>query len=91
MAVRSIGKPYQIIDAEDNWEIRYFKNNDPSQLFWHRDKEYREVELLWGSLEIQMDNCLPEIMKPGQSFYIPEERYHRIIADSSFAVKIYKY
>ena len=86
-------KPYFVIDSEDNWEIRYFKNDDPSQLFWHRDKELRECELIWadGSFEIQFDNHLPQKLYSGQSIFISEERYHRVIADKSFAVKIYKY
>lgn len=91
MVEASTGNPYVIVDAEDNWEIRYFKNEDPKQLFWHRDKEMREVELLWGNIEIQFDNCLPVKIIPGNSFFIPEERYHRVIADSSFLIKIYKY
>ena len=91
MVETSTGNPYQIIDSEDNWEIRYFKNEDPRQLFWHRDKELRKCELLWGDIEFQNENQLPQKMYPGQSIYIPEERYHRVIANDSFAVKIYKY
>lgn len=83
--------PYQILGAENNWEVRYFKNEDPTQLFWHRDKETREIELIWGDIEIQMDNLLPVKLVEGQSYFVPEERYHRVIADKSFIIRIYKY
>jgi quercetin dioxygenase-like cupin family protein len=85
------GKPYTIVDAEDNWEIRYFRNENPKQLFWHRDKESREMEVLEGEIGFQFDNCLPKTIKPGQFVSIPEGTYHRVIAKSSFVVKIYKY
>lgn len=87
--------PYTIIDTgiDDNfvWEMRYFKNDDPSQLFWHRDREDREVEVIWGDVKVQLEDQLPRKLLPTNSIWISAERYHRVIADDSFILKIYKY
>ena len=89
------GKPYKIVDSGEGnnctWEIRYFKNEDPSQLFWHRDKEDREVQLLWGNVSIQLDNYLPVNMHSNESLFIPAERFHRVISKEPFIIRVYKY
>lgn len=83
--------PYEILGAEDNWEVRYFRNDDPSLLFWHRDKEDREVQILWGKVEVQIDNSLPVKLIPGESIFIPEGEYHRVISNESFGLKVHKH
>lgn len=89
MVDHSIGKPYEIIDFGENWEVRLFRNEDPSQLFWHRDKEDRYIHLIYGDVEIQFDNELPNKIRESEVF-IKRNMYHRVISDKPFILKIYK-
>lgn len=80
--------PYTIIKEETNYQIREFKNEDPRELFWHRDKEDRIVTLLEGECKIQFDNCLPKDMIINEPIYIEKLSYHRVISQDKFIVKI---
>lgn len=83
------GKPYKIIDQSNKYQIREFKNYNPKELFWHRDKEDRYVELLKGDVELQFDNLLPYKMVIGEKIFIKKETFHRVIATEDFLIKIY--
>ena len=90
MAETSTGKPYEVIDSASNWEVRLFKNEDPSELFWHRDKEDRIVKLIYGDVKVQKDNELPVAMNHNDSIIIRKETFHRVISEGPFILKIYK-
>lgn len=81
--------PYKIIEETDEYQIRVFENFNPNDLFWHRDKEDRFVELLEGVVKFQYDNCLPIKWKKHRILYIENGVYHRIIADKRFVIKVY--
>lgn len=82
-------KPYKIIEETDSYQIREFSNYDPKELFWHRDKEDRIIELLEGSIKIQTENAIPMTMFIGDNFVIRKEVYHRVIANKPFKIKVY--
>lgn len=81
--------PYTIIESHVDYEIRDFSNFSEKDLFWHRDKEDRNVELLEGKIEIQLDNSLPLNMEKGIKYFIPKNTFHRVISKDPFKVKIY--
>ena len=55
------------------------KKNTLSENF-HRDKTNRRVHVLRGKgWKLQMDDSLPEEMKVGHDYWIPEMVYHRVI------------
>ena len=78
---------YDILDSTDEYQVRMFK--EPKALFWHRDKEDREVELLHGDVKIQFDNELPIEMKFNKKYKINKYTYHRIISYKLCVLKIY--
>ena len=84
-----VEKPYTIIRKTPNFEIRYFSNLNPRNLFWHRDKEDREVELIYGKVELQLDNHLPFSMSVNKRYSIPKYVYHRLLSKTDFLLKIY--
>lgn len=81
--------PYKVIEETEEYQIRLFEDFDPKDLYWHRDKEDRFIELLEGNVEFQYDNCLPIKLKPHRILYIENGVYHRIIADKRFVIKVY--
>lgn len=84
------GKPYNVVEKNDNHEIRLFKYNEENarQLFWHKDKEDRIATVLSGNMTFQFDNELPIILKGNEQLFIPKESYHRIILKEDFIIKI---
>ena len=61
--------------------IREFSSDvDSEELVWHRDRRSRKVKVISGSgWQIQMENCLPEFLIEGESYFIPAKEYHRVI------------
>ena len=84
-------KPYIVVYSHDKMEIRYFPNENPRELFWHRDLENRLIYLKYGNVKIQLDNELPIQMNEDDPIFIEKETFHRVISDSPFILKIYKY
>ena len=79
-----IGRPYTE-QLEDGCIIRTFDSNlDPDELYWHRDKVNRVIEVLSGEgWKLQIDNEIPfNIVKRG-IYIIPKEVYHRILKGSN--------
>jgi hypothetical protein len=76
----SSGKPYSQIEEYD-YIIREFSGDvNESELVWHRDKQSRKVTVIQGEgWKIQMDNSLPQELEKGNSYYIPQMEYHRLI------------
>lgn len=87
MAESSSGKIYYQIRFFD-WVLRYFPNKNPRELFWHRDKSERRVQLLLGNVELQLEDCLPQKMIKFNKYTIPEMEYHRVISKKPFLVLI---
>ena len=65
--------------------IREFsKDVDSDELVWHRDKADRYVKVRSGNgWELQMENCLPQSMIPGKTYFIPRRTYHRVLKGTS--------
>ena len=76
----SSGKPYSQTEEYD-YIIREFSGDvNESELVWHRDKQSRKVTVIQGDgWKIQMDNSLPQELEKGNSYYIPQMEYHRLI------------
>lgn len=54
---------------------------DRQELVWHRDRQTRTVTIVESNgWKFQMDNQIPQVMKPGDVLHIPKEEYHRVIA-----------
>lgn len=83
-------KPYQIISSTENTEIRLFKDYKNTDLVWHRDAEDREVTILEGDIEVQLDNSLPQQMKTGDTVTVPKNTYHRAICSEPFKIRVKK-
>lgn len=66
---------------KDSNNIRTFLSENPAEDYvWHRDDEDRCVEILEGEAwQLQFEDTLPYLLKPGQSFIIKRNEYHRLI------------
>ena len=60
--------------------------------FEHRDKRTREITILEGDgWKLQLDNQLPQELKQGKLYTIPEMEYHRLIKGTGkLVVKIWE-
>lgn len=86
-------EPFEDKYLGSNALIRTFFVNEADTSFdWHRDDEDRIVEVLEGKgWKFQRDNCLPELVNPGDRINISKHEWHRIIKGSSnLVVKIKK-
>jgi quercetin dioxygenase-like cupin family protein len=84
-------RPYTNIKTSKNTIIREFNENiDPTELLWHRDLESRKITILEGNgWYFQKDNELPFEMKKGDTIFIPELSWHRIIkGNTTLTIKI---
>ena len=84
-------KPYQDLQITEKSKIRIFESNvDSGELYWHRDRETRLIEVLEGNgWMLQLDDELPVEMKVGNQYLIPEGVYHRTIkGDGDLKIKI---
>jgi hypothetical protein len=83
--------PYVDIEVTDKYIIREFNENiDPIELLWHRDNEYRTLEILGETdWKIQLDDKLPTSLN--ELIYIPKHEWHRVIKGTgTLKLKIYK-
>lgn len=74
-------KPYKQEDIKPGTFRRTFdKNVDNGELQWHRDKKNRHIKILSGlGWYLQMDNEMPQSMQVNSVYYIPKEKYHRVL------------
>lgn len=72
--------PYQETINEEN-RVRVFTESvEDEELKWHRDREDRVVKVLESNRwQLQIDNELPKELLVGESYYIPQGVYHRVI------------
>ncbi len=77
-------KPYKHIKI-GSWVLRYFSNKNPKNLFWHRDLETRKIWKIFGDVQIQIDNQLPQDLK---RIMIEKMVYHRVISKKPFLILI---
>ena len=70
---------------KDNVITRKFSPSvNSEELVWHRDRRDRIITIVEGNnWKLQMDNELPVTLKPGDSFSIPKNTYHRVIKGTS--------
>ena len=83
--------PFHQEELPDSIVIRTFPEETPDEeLKWHWDEEDRTIFLTHETdWMFQMDNQLPEKMKP--QFFIPAGKWHRVIKGTgSLTVKILK-
>lgn len=78
-------KPYTETHLGSNTRQRVFEHAVSSdELVWHRDRTNRTVTVTEGTdWKFQLDNCIPQTIKPGDVLHIPANTFHRIIMGSS--------
>ena len=85
-------KPYT--QTYDNGVIirQFDEDVNDDELIWHRDKRTREITILEGEgWKLQLDNQLPQELKQGKLYTIPEMAYHRLIKGTGkLVVKIWE-
>lgn len=72
--------PFNEVKINSNEKIRTFKHDVlDHELVWHRDKNDRLVEVLFGEGWLfQLEGCLPVEMVRGDVYSIPACTFHRI-------------
>lgn len=70
------GNPYV-----DDGNIRTFDIERPATDYvWHRDEEDRTIKCIEGEgWQLQIEDCLPFLLKLNQEVCIPKMVYHRLI------------
>lgn len=70
------GNPYV-----DDGNIRTFDIKQPATDYvWHRDEEDRTIKCIEGEgWQLQIEDCLPFLLKLNQEVCIPKMVYHRLI------------
>tara|TARA_S200002703_G_C3790218_1_gene243854 strand:- start:1808 stop:2089 length:282 start_codon:yes stop_codon:yes gene_type:complete len=81
----SSGNPYVILKEEDNKQYRLFAGYQKKDMYWHRDREDREIKLLSGEMSFQKDNELPVKMEAGSTVFCAANVLHRIIPNESWS------
>ena len=84
--------PYQEIQ-QGEITVRIFKKDvQDDELVWHRDREDREVRVVKGrGWQFQREDCLPILLREGDTIQIKKEEWHRIIkGNSDLIVEIIK-
>ena len=85
--------PFTQKNISDRIVIREFKEDvSQDELVWHQDREDRQVKVIKSNgWKLQLDNCLPIVLKEGHIYKIPAYLFHRVIkGDGSLLIKIYK-
>lgn len=80
--LEQMNKPYTDLHISDTEWIREFDPSitDSEEYVWHRDKNYRIIEILEGEgWQFQFDNELPFFINSNDIVHIPKMFYHRII------------
>ena len=76
--------PFEQIRVAENSFIRKFSSHlESEELYWHKDKRDRVIEVISGSgWMYQEENKLPVELFPGHVFSIKKETWHRVIRGS---------
>ena len=85
-------RPYKDLEITNEYIIREFdKNVDPLELLWHRDLQFRTIEIIGETdWKIQLENQLPTSIN--EPIFIPRGEFHRLIKGTTgtLKLKIYK-
>ncbi len=71
-----------IEETEDAYVYKrlFDKNLSDNELYWHKDKEDREIILLKGEgWYIQKDNSIPMLIEKNKLYFIEKNIWHRLI------------
>lgn len=72
--------PFTQTRAGDRLIREFSKDVNSSELVWHRDRYDRDVKVVAGrGWQLQLENNLPQALKPGLTYHIPAKVYHRVI------------
>lgn len=73
--------PFEEKQLTENKTLRSFSSTvEDDELIWHMDREDRKITIKESNgWKLQYDNQLPVEMKPGQTFFIKAQEYHRVI------------
>ena len=77
--------PFKEIFIEETEDAHVYKrlfdkNLSDNDLYWHKDKEDREITLLKGEeWYIQKDNSIPILIEKNMSYFIEKNIWHRLI------------
>jgi len=73
-------KPYSQ-KKKNNVILRTFRKDvNEEDLVWHQDYKRRKIEVLEGNGWLfQNDNELPFELSPGQTFYVKDYHFHRLL------------
>lgn len=88
----SSGKPYLDLTLSPSEWIRIFDHRtDSEEYVWHRDKQDREVTVLFGDgWEFQYDNEMPIAINRHDALFIGQMTYHRLIRGSTPLILLIK-
>ena len=94
--IQSISKianlPFKEIYSNGYYIRKFSGSLNKDELYWHKDKEDREIEVLSGGWEFQYENQLPIKISKGDKFLIEKNSWHRLIKnnDEDLILKISK-
>lgn len=72
--------PYKQVKNGNEIKRSFSENVENDDLVWHRDKRDRLVTVVEGkNWFLQMDNELPILLETGKEYFIPKEKFHRVI------------
>jgi quercetin dioxygenase-like cupin family protein len=73
--------PFKTLELSQDFEKRKFSAFlDHEELSWHRDKENRTIEVIFGSgWFLQLDDQKPVLISVGSSQFIPSGTWHRLL------------
>jgi quercetin dioxygenase-like cupin family protein len=75
--------PYSDNKQIQGLERTFFQSVDSHELVWHQDHCHRLVTVVEGNgWQLQMDNCMPCNLKPGDVVRIPRDTFHRLLKGS---------
>ena len=73
--------PFTQQDIGESKFIREFSQDvESEELVWHRDKKDRKVKIIESDgWQFQMEDQLPYVLNEGDTLFIPNHVYHRVI------------
>jgi hypothetical protein len=88
----SSGKPYEDLTITENEWIRIFDPKaDSEEYVWHRDRNDREVTILFGDgWGFQYDNEMPIAINRHDELFIGQMTYHRLIRGTTPLILLIK-
>lgn len=84
MPEQTYNVPYKDEHSGDHFVRIFNENIKEEELVWHRDKQDREVEVIFSSgWKFQFDNEMPFELKLNDKLFVPKDYYHRLIKGKS--------